>query len=225
MGRFDITGVAQFNDGAAQIDPAIPNIHSADGKVDCIRIGDGAGVQCVLYVTWPEQWTTDFMNPRRPPGSPVDGGVPFLGPCAILFGFNPQTLQVRYLMLTTDGIAESETGTLNGNTLQFHFETHCESDTNQRCRKVMGLYIPPEGTHITMTVDIEQWTGSQWADPITRISLDPAPGRSDAQPVVCSPCAMPLTLASKAASRSSSSRAVARQRLSRSTCIRFIGST
>src|SRR5690606_14650296 len=50
-------------------------------------------------------------------------------------------------------------------------------------------------------------------------------GRVICQPVVCRPWAMPLTLASNAWNRSWSSRAVARQRRSRSTCIRFMGST
>lgn len=45
-----------------------------------------------------------------------------------------------------------------------------------------------------------------------------------AHPVLCRPSAMPPTVASRALKRSRSSRAPARQRRSRSTCMRWIGS-
>src|ERR1039457_870666 len=45
------------------------------------------------------------------------------------------------------------------------------------------------------------------------------------QPVLCRPCAIPPMLASRASKRSRSARSLARQRCSRSTCMRFIGST
>src|SRR4029077_15962240 len=48
--------------------------------------------------------------------------------------------------------------------------------------------------------------------------------RRAAHPVLCSPWAMPATLASSASNRSRSVRPPARQRCSRSTCIRLMGS-
>jgi hypothetical protein len=55
--------------------------------------------------------------------------------------------------------------------------------------------------------------------------LLPCKVRGVDQPVFCSPCDTPLTQATKACSKASSVHPVARQRCSRSTCSRLIGST
>jgi hypothetical protein len=185
VGRYDLEGVGNFSQLGVYGEITQ---RSAEGKADCIAIGDGAGVQCVLHATWLEAW--------GPGGQPIEGGVPFLGPAAILFGFDPNASVIRYLLLTTDGIAEAETGTLHGNTLRFYFETHCESDARfsltsdsegnpvsdtlpdnpgNRCRRVMGIYAPPEAKYLTMTVDIEPWSqrvGTWAAHPLTTVSFD-----------------------------------------------------
>ncbi len=185
VGRFDIQGVVKFNQTEPDIFPQDREL-AAEGKADCIAVGEGAGVQCVLNVTWQEIWGTM--------GEAVEGGVPFLGPAAILFGFDPNASVIRYLLLNTNGIAEAQTGRLYGNTLRFYFETHCESNVTRptddnpenRCRRVLGIYAPPAAKYLTLTVDIEPWSngrGTWSAGPMTSLSFDMRHPRSTEPPV------------------------------------------
>lgn len=183
VGQFTIDGVVEFTQTRAagagpppeeempQEEP-LQNVRPVSGKADCIAIGAGAGVQCVIHAIWEEEWQSN--------GLPVEGGVSSIGPAAILYGFDPNASVVRYLLLNTNGIAETRTGTLEGNTLRFYFEYRCESNPdpadnpNQLCRRVTGLYIPPAAKHVTMTIDLESWSVGlgRWNDPLTRISVD-----------------------------------------------------
>ncbi len=75
---------------------SIPNVKNARGKADCVAIGKGAGVQCVINVTWDQEWGGQ--------GSTVEGGVSFLGPASILYGVDTSASVIRYLLLTTDAL-------------------------------------------------------------------------------------------------------------------------
>lgn len=142
------------------------NIANAEGKGDCIAIGKGPGVQCVLHVVWNEEWGQL--------GSAVEGGVSFLGPASILYGLVPNTATIRYLLLNTNGIAEAESATLDGDTLRWNFETRCESSTLDRCRQVMRIRLPQGSNKTQMNIDIEKWEASGWAR-LTTFALDARP--------------------------------------------------
>jgi hypothetical protein len=128
---------------------SIPSLREAKGMGDCIAIGSGPGVQCVINVVWQEEWT--------PKGQAVEGGVSFLGPAATIYGFDPMASKIRYLILNTKGIAESETGVLKGDTLSWIFDTHCESSGMNRCRQVTRVAALPDGNTIRTSIDIEKW--------------------------------------------------------------------
>ena len=144
---------------------SIPSLRDTKGLGDCIAIGAGAGVHCVVYVPWQEEW--------MPTGKPVDGGVSFLGPASTLYGYDPVASRIRYLILNTNGIAESEEGVLNGNTLSWVFETRCESDTMERCRQVTKVQALPDGKSIRTYISLEKYdmrVGRWWM--VTSFTLD-----------------------------------------------------
>lgn len=190
VGRFKYTGVVEFFqtlkpgaraqkefppdktyadgtcDETCQAD--FPNLANAEGKGDCIAIGKGPGVQCMIHVVWNEEWGTY--------GSAVEGGVSFLGPASILYGLEPNTASIRYLLLNTNGIAEAESGVLNGDTLRWTFDTHCESSTMDRCRETTRVRAPPGSDRTQMSIDIEKWDSStgSWQR-LTTFTLDTRP--------------------------------------------------
>jgi hypothetical protein len=187
VGRFRYTGVVQFYqasvpgaevrefpdrdkiyaDGTCDEEcfTSIPSLRNAKGLGDCIAIGAGAGVHCVVHVVWEDEWT--------PQGMPVDGGVTFLGPAATLYGYDPIASRIRYLILNTRGVAESEAGRLNGNTLSWTFDTHCESDTTERCRQVTKVQALPDGKSVRTYIALEKYdrrSGRWWM--VTSFTLD-----------------------------------------------------
>jgi hypothetical protein len=142
-----------------------PALRDAKGLADCIALGPGAGVHCVIHVVWEEEWSAT--------GMPVDGGVTFLGPASTLYGYDPIASHIRYLILNTNGIAESESGRLNGNTLNWTFETRCESDTTERCRQVTKVQALPDGSSVRTFIALEKYdlrTGRWWM--VTSFTLD-----------------------------------------------------
>lgn len=158
VGRFKYEGVADLRSEAERLAPPDTTrpmrVKSATGKGDCVAIGNGPGVQCVMHVLWDEEW--------GPSGEPVEGGVSFLGPAATLYGFDPIAAEVRYLMLNTSGVAESEVGILRGDRTNWTFETHCESDPSARCRRMIRIAAPLDGKFVQLSIDLEQQIRGSW---------------------------------------------------------------
>lgn len=178
VGRFTVEGVADFNgagsmqavggassidagseegDGAVvlatdesnSIDPL--KLKSAAGRADCVPIGKGPGVHCLINVTWVPEWTAL--------GAPVEGGEPFLAPAMKLFGLDSTEPTIMQLQLDTDGVAELESASLKGNTVRWIYETRCESNPSplERCRRVTRIYTTAGSRRIQLTIGFEKW--------------------------------------------------------------------
>lgn len=161
VGRFKVEGVV--NTGGVE-----GGERSATGKVDCIAIGAGSGVQCVLYATWEEAWGQM--------GEAITAGVPYLGPAATLFGLDPNALRIRYMQLDTDGLVTDGAGLLNGNTLAWKFEGYCPSEPQAVCTQETRIYAPPHGRYLHMTIEIGPLIGSTDGDSATiDLELQPIP--------------------------------------------------
>jgi hypothetical protein len=154
VGRFKYEGVVEFGSSPR----APPNLVAARGLGDCISLGQGPGVQCVLDVRWVEEW--DAM------GTPVVGGISFLGPAAMLYGIDANAAGVRYLMLDTDGLATDGFARLNGNTLTWTFEGYCPSVPQRKCPQTMKIYAPPDGKYVQTYIVI-----GPYDRPLTTVNL------------------------------------------------------
>jgi hypothetical protein len=105
VGRYRVEGVIRSSAG----------VESVKGMVDCVTIGAGPGVQCVLNVAW-----LDIFLISPPPGNPagvfnVPGGVSFLNPAMALFGIDPGAAGINYLLVDNKGLAEGGLGSSTGN--------------------------------------------------------------------------------------------------------------
>jgi hypothetical protein len=119
---------------------------AATGTADCIRIGQGSGVQCVFNVRWEE--THEFVQPAAElpqPGEPVPpaagayelpGGVPYLSPAVMLFGRDPGQHAILHLAVNNKGLSEGGPGFVAGN--RATFRTACVNGP-----RVMGAMKPP----------------------------------------------------------------------------------
>lgn len=138
VGRFRIGGVVDSVNGPI----------GASGKVDCIAIGDGPGVQCVMYASWDEIFDTRF------PPQTITGALSFLGPASILYGVDPNAVAIRIMQLDTDGLVTDGAAQLNGNTMFWRFEGFCPREPQELCRQETRVYAPPHGKYLHTTIGI-----------------------------------------------------------------------
>jgi hypothetical protein len=121
VGRFKYDGMVQLGD-CAPVPPVAggpppPPSHlcqGISGKSDCVAIGTGPGVQCVLNVTWRDIYQVDYEN-----GGVNEMLVSFLDPAMELYGVEPATLTVRRFLVNNKGLAASGRGSIKGNTATF----------------------------------------------------------------------------------------------------------
>jgi len=159
VGRFRYEGMVDFNTepadpgGAASDPPPDPlKMKSARGLGDCIRIGTGPGVQCVLNVTWPEEWD--------PHGQPVEGGDQFLKPALVLYGLDPNAAVLRYLQLDAGGLVQDGPAPLQGDTVSWTYTTTCVQSGNgvqPSCRRTTRIYAPAGGKTVQTSIEIDKW--------------------------------------------------------------------
>jgi hypothetical protein len=111
------------------------------GKGDCIALSDGAGLQCVVNIAWPEQWRDNGKVPL--------GGVSDMTPAMILAGVTPSTAPhgIRYLLVDKRGLAHPGALTLEGNTATV--KPVCVNlPGTERCEQVFRITMKPgSGTY------------------------------------------------------------------------------
>lgn len=139
LGQFAYSGYVDLH---GQGNPE--DLRIVTGIGDCVGFGVAPGVQCEIKVTWPET--------RGPDGEEIFGGVSNLSPAMILYGFEPDDLGIRYLLVDSEGVAEGGVGLITGDT--FMSREPCAGTPN--CQRVMRTYARPDGKVIQMQIDFEK---------------------------------------------------------------------
>jgi hypothetical protein len=107
------------------------------GKSDCIAVGTGPGVQCILNVTWQDIYTTDFEN-----GTVNEVMVSYLDPAMELYGLQPGKLAMSRLIVNNKGIAEGGDGFIKGNTAVF--SAPCANAATVGCYRIVRVEAKAE---------------------------------------------------------------------------------
>jgi len=120
----------------------ITRMGRAAGMEDCIGIGAGPGVQCVI---------------GPPPPNP-DGTAPTM----VLYGVDPDVPGIRYLQVNGRSIAEGDLGKLSDDTLGFS-KVQCPTTLNRQsgssmlsCQRQVRIYAPPGSTDVLIQTHTEQ---------------------------------------------------------------------
>jgi hypothetical protein len=121
------------------------DLRPVTGRSDCVGFGPAPAVQCEIRITWPET--------KGPNGEAVMGGMSALNPAMMLYGFEPDDLGIRYMIVDSKGIAEPALGLLVGDTLTS--KEPCVN-TPGTCQKITKITAEPDGTLIEMQIDIER---------------------------------------------------------------------
>jgi hypothetical protein len=129
-----------------------------EGNSDCVGIGTGPGVHCILNVTWLDIWNINYEG-----GSigPLPGGEAFLSPAMVLFGIDPGAAKVNYLLVDHKGLPEGGLGSIKG--ARATFRTPCvngpalllQMNTSGTCKRTIRIDAKPEGSLVHLSMDIE----------------------------------------------------------------------
>lgn len=121
-GRFKYDGMIQMGpcaeapsaEGGPPSPPSGDYCTGIKGKSDCVNVGSGPGVQCILNVTWQDLLHVDFES-----GQVEELSVSFLDPAMELYGLEPGRRAINRLLVNNKGIADSGSGSIRGNTATF----------------------------------------------------------------------------------------------------------
>lgn len=116
------------------------------GSGVCIGFGPAPAVHCELKVRWPEA--------RGAAGEEIPGGTSNLDPAMLLFGFEPDRIGIRYMLVDSKGIAEGAMGLLiTGDTLESR--APCVN-IPAPCQRTTRITARPDLQTIRMQIDIER---------------------------------------------------------------------
>jgi hypothetical protein len=116
------------------------------GSGDCVGFGPAPAVQCELKVRWPEV--------RGAAGEGIPGGISNLDPAMMLFGFEPDRIGIRYMLVDSKGIAEGALGMLiTGDTLESRMPC---VNMPAPCQRLTRITASPDLKTIRMQIDIER---------------------------------------------------------------------
>lgn len=112
VGRYRLEGM-EFLLTNLPVPPSAPN--TVRGKADCVLVGSGPGVQCVIHVEWERttSWSSAWLDANSP--------------TIILYGIDPMAGRIRYQQVNQPSIAQQGEAVLNGDTLFYQ-----ENPVNQR---------------------------------------------------------------------------------------------
>lgn len=115
------------------------------GRTDCTGFGPGPAVYCVLKIRWPQA--------LGPEGEALLGGVSNLNPASLMFGFEPNRIGIRYMLVDSAGIADAAQGyLLTGDTLVSR--TKCVNVPGN-CQRVVQITAEPDLKEVEMKIDLE----------------------------------------------------------------------
>lgn len=103
------------------------------GVTDCIGIGSGPGMNCVITLEAP-------------------GTLTNLTPGSFLLGVDLESVALRYMSVDSTGAAVGATGELRGDTARF--QTPCEASFARKCHSVTRITAERRSENLRLSVDI-----------------------------------------------------------------------
>lgn len=137
VGRFSFEGMVHVQ-RAGDCDPtgqSNPPCEPIKGMGDCIAVGNGPGVQCILDVHWLDRY--DLQDPER--RTPWPGAISYLNPAMLLFGLDPGNAAINHLLVNNKGLPEGGLGTNAGNRATFRTSCVNEPGVLGGCERIFRI--------------------------------------------------------------------------------------
>jgi hypothetical protein len=129
--------------------PSIFDPRGFRGKVDCVAIGSGPGVQCVLNIMWIE----DRALPR---GEPIP--VSYLDPSMLLLGLDPLRGAINMFLVDDHGLGEGGWGRIGGNMAVFKVpctNARVNNEVDIHCERITRFEARPDARVVHVWIDIQ----------------------------------------------------------------------
>jgi hypothetical protein len=140
VGRFVVDGNVRLLGDGAPSDPL-----EVQGRANCTGFGPAPAVHCELKIRWPET--------RGSSGEALLGGVSALDPANILYGFEPDRIGIRYMLVDSKGIAEGALGyLLDEETLVSRAKC---VNVPGNCERIARIIASPDLKQVEMRIDLE----------------------------------------------------------------------
>lgn len=119
-----------------------PGTESARGKGNCVGVGTGPGVQCMIHLSWPS--------------THGDTGLATHEPAMILYGIDTNEAGIRSLQVNSKGIPEGALGLLKGDMAVFKLPGCVnESVADPPCRRFIRIEAKAAGRFVYIWEDTE----------------------------------------------------------------------
>jgi hypothetical protein len=139
VGEFTVAGKVDLH-GHSESD-----LLDMQGRSTCVGLGPGPAVQCELRIRWPETLGHG--------GEAIAGGVSHLDPAMMLFGFEPNRIGIRHMLVGNDGIADGAMGyLLSGDTLVTRAKCGGIAGT---CERVVRVTAEPDAQTVRMQIETQ----------------------------------------------------------------------
>jgi hypothetical protein len=151
VGRFELDGMVQMGPTCnAESD----NCSAIKGRMDCIAIGNGPGVQCIINATWLIYSASNDLDS-------------YLDPAMSMFGIDPRREEINLLLVNDQSLASGGFGVVKGHTASF--KTVCRRWSEDGCRVGVIIEAKPEANINYM------WIGSNIVISMRRVSEESPP--------------------------------------------------
>lgn len=147
VGNFTLDGVFSLGNCAG------PGCAAITGNMNCIAVGDGPGVHCIINAKW-----TLFL------GSPPVDFSSFLDPAVGLFGLDPGKSEINLMMVNDKGLPTSGFGIVKGHTARFR--NRCPGANDDGCQVGIIIEAKPDANINYM------WVGEGMVMSMRRISVE-----------------------------------------------------
>lgn len=139
VGEFTVAGKVDLH-GHSDTD-----LLEAEGRSICVGLGPGPAVQCELSIRWPEA--------RGHGGEEITGGVSNLNPAMMVFGFEPNRIGIRHMLVGNDGIADGGRGyLLSGDTLVTRAKCGGIAGT---CERTVQVTAAPDAQTVRVRIEMQ----------------------------------------------------------------------
>jgi hypothetical protein len=139
VGQFTVTGNVDLRGHSGT------DLLDAQGRSTCVGLGPGPAVQCELSIRWPEARGID--------GEKIVGGVSTLDPAMMVFGFEPNRIGIRHMLVGNDGIADGAMGyLLSGDTLVTRAKCGGVAGT---CERMVQVTAEPDAQTVRVRIEMQ----------------------------------------------------------------------
>lgn len=118
------------------------DLRPVQGTAICTGFGPAPAVQCEIRARWPEARGDQT----------IPGGVSHLDPAMILYGFEPNRLGIRYMLVGSRGVSNSDLAQLVGDTL---VSRKACADFPGDCQRLMRVTAAPDLKQVQMRIELQ----------------------------------------------------------------------